>query len=200
VIPNPYDDGVFKNNTGGARDEDLIFVGRLVSDKGADGLLQALSLLKRRGIRPRLTIVGDGPERDVLERLAQELELKAQIDFVGVKAPADIAGLLTRHKILVVPSLWNEPFGIVALEGIACGCAVLGSNGGGLPEAMGPCGLTFERGNAGDLADKIEMLLGDLELRSTLQTNADWHLRKHQPAAVAARYLDVIERAISKYG
>src|SRR5436305_516685 len=84
-----------------------------------------------------------------------------------------------------ISSIIPEGFGVVALEGIASGCVVLGADAGGLPEAIGPCGLTFERGSAGDLARKIEMVLGDAELRRTLQLTADKHLAKHQPSVVA---------------
>ena len=47
---------------------------------------------------------------------------------------------LNRHEIMVVPSRWNELFGVVALEGMACGCAMLVSDGGGLPDAVGYAG------------------------------------------------------------
>ena len=62
---------------------ELAFVGRLVSDKGADCLIQALSMLKKKMIAPRLSIIGDGPERQSLESLCSELDLDARFDFLA---------------------------------------------------------------------------------------------------------------------
>ena len=196
VIPNPYDATVFRRDSNVARAGDLIFVGRLVSDKGGDTLLRALAILRARGVRPALTIAGDGPERPSLEKLVAELELESQVTFSGSQTPRAIADLLRRHQILVMPSLWEEPFGVVALEGIACGCAVIGSVGGGLPEAIGPCGITFPNGDAASLAGKIDELHGNSNRVEELLTHADEHLARHLPSPVAARYLEVMHSAV----
>lgn len=199
VIPNPYDATLFRCSEDDiAPSEDLIFVGRLVSDKGIDLLIRAVEILKRQNLICRLTIVGDGPEKMKATELAAQLSVIDQISFLGSMSQEDVANAMRKHKALVIPSLWNEPFGVVALEGIACGCAVIGSDGGGLPEALGPCGLTFERGSARDLAKKIEMVLSDAQLRRTLWRHAAEHLTEHQPNGVATRYLEVIKGAVSK--
>jgi glycosyltransferase involved in cell wall biosynthesis len=158
VVGNLYDDSVFRPLAGIPRDRDLVFVGRLVSDKGVDMLLNALQIIVKKGnqMRPRLTIVGDGPEKQTLQKLARDLDLDSLVEFVGKVSGEELAGLLHRYRILVVPSVWPEPFGLVALEGAACGCIVIGSNGGGLPDAIGPCGLTFRSGSAESLALAIE--------------------------------------------
>ena len=58
--------------------------------------------------------------------------------FEVIETNHDLVNQLNQSEILVVPSLWSEPFGIVALEGLACGCALLASDAGGLPDAVGP--------------------------------------------------------------
>jgi glycogen(starch) synthase len=191
-VGNPYDNEVF-TDAAGSRPNELIFVGRLVSDKGAALLLDALKLLKTR---PRLTIVGDGPERAALEKQAQGLQGQAQIEFAGSRKGEQLAGLLRQHQVLVVPSLWQEPFGIVALEGIACGCVVLGSAGGGLAEAIGPCGVTFPNGDAPALAAAISRLLDDPAERGRLREKAPAHLARFTPRRVAAVYLDSMMQAL----
>jgi glycosyltransferase involved in cell wall biosynthesis len=196
VIPNPYDTSVFRHHSGGGRRRELIFVGRLVSDKGVATLLDALSVLRKRNLRPNLAVVGDGPERRALEKLAAEHKLSEQVMFTGAKTRWEIADLLREHKLLVVPSLWDEPFGIVALEGIGCGCAVIGSESGGLPEAIGPCGVTFPNGDSATLANRIEELLCDEAQIAELLSGADEHLAKHQPARVAAQYVRVIQTTL----
>lgn len=192
-VGNPYDDQVFKEVPTRERDRELIFVGRLVSDKGVGILLDALKLL---GTNPHLIIAGDGPERAALEKQVADLQLQAQVEFAGRQHGEELAELLQRHQILVVPSLWQEPFGIVALEGIACGCVVAGSAGGGLAEAIGPCGLTFPNGDAGALAKAIGKLLGDAGERARLRQHAPSHLARFTPHHVASVYLEAMEKAL----
>ncbi|HYR22633.1 MAG TPA: glycosyltransferase family 4 protein [Chthoniobacterales bacterium] len=197
VIGNPYDDTVFRPNPNVARDKSLAFVGRLVSDKGADLLLQAMKLSQNDGVTPDLTIVGSGPEEKNLRRLAAELALDRQVTFAGQKSGAALAALLNRHRILVVPSRWAEPFGVVALEGIGCGCVVVGSEKGGLKEAIGPCGLTFENGNVRGLTDQLKRLLNDPDSQMSLRQHAAEHLAKFQSDTVAAAYLRLIRKMVT---
>src|SRR5437588_7722521 len=79
VIGNPYDERVFRLIPSVTRDRDFVFVGRLVSDKGADLLLHALKLLQNDNLLLSLTIIGTGPEEQNLRRLATELALDRQV-------------------------------------------------------------------------------------------------------------------------
>jgi len=194
VIGNPYDDAVFRQIPNITREKDLVFVGRLVSDKGADLLLGALKLLQNENLQPSLTIVGSGPEENNLQKLTTDLSLDRQVTFVGQQSGAELARILNYHRILVVPSRWAEPFGIVALEGIACGCVVVGSKNGGLTEAIGSCGLTFENGEVSALAAQLKHLLSEPELVANLRRDATEHLVKFQPDQVAAAYLRLMRK------
>ena len=191
-VGNPYDDKVFMEAPPEARAKELIFVGRLVSDKGVSVLLEAMALLDAK---PRLTIAGDGPERASLEKRAIDLQLQSRVDFIGAQTSEELAKLLRQHKILVVPSRWQEPFGIVALEGIASGCVLVGSAEGGLAEAIGPCGLTFPNGDAQALAHALSRLLEDPGEQNRLRQNAAAHLARFTPRHVAGRYLDAMKSA-----
>jgi glycosyltransferase involved in cell wall biosynthesis len=195
IIGNPYDEQVFHLLPHLRRDRDLVCLGRLVSDKGVNVLLRALGLLRERKIAPGLTIIGKGPEEETLRKLAATLGLGAQVDFSGPLTGPPLAEMLNRYRILVVPSTWAEPFGIVALEGIACGCVVIGSEQGGLPSAIGPCGVTVPNGDAGALAAAIERLLGDAALQEQYRVGAPAHLARHTPQAVGAAYLQVFAHA-----
>jgi len=185
VIPNPWREEVFRSSNDGAR-EGVIFVGRLVSDKGVDLLLEALAMLKN----VPATIVGDGPERGALESAAG-----SGVRFAGVKRDGELAELLNQHRLLVVPSRWEEPFGIVPLEGMACGCVPVVAGSGGLPEAVGNAGVIFEKGNARALADCIGRLLADEAAVKDLRQRAPAHLERHRPGVIAAQYLQEIEEA-----
>lgn len=182
VIPNPYDDALFRLRPEIPRDHDLLFVGRLVSDKGADLLLQALARLPGR----RLTIVGDGPEAAALPWRAEEWKVARRVTFTGPKRGEELARLMNAHQILVVPSRWAEPFGIVALEGAASGCTVIASDGGGLPEAVGPCGRVFRSGDAEALAHAIEAVT----VPDPAAVMA--HLTRHRAGVVVAAYEAVL--------
>jgi glycogen synthase len=195
VIGNPYDDNVFRLLPNVVRDRTIAFLGRLVSDKGADLLLQAMKLLQSEGLMPDLTIIGAGPEEQNLRNLAHEVGLDRQVTFAGEKSDAPLAELLNRHRILVVPSRWAEPFGVVALEGIACGCVIVGSKNGGLKEAIGPCGVLFENGNAHDLADRLKHLLTYPDHEIGLREAALAHLVPFKARAVVATYCELIAKS-----
>jgi glycogen(starch) synthase len=198
VIPNPYDDELFRPPLEAQRDLDLVFVGRLIRDKGMHLLLDALAALKALDQRPSLTVIGYGQEEAALQLQVRSLGLEDQVRFTGSKTGKELADLLHRHKILVVPSIWNEPFGIVALEGMACGCVVLGSDRGGLVDAIGDAGLTFPGEDVVALRDQIARLLSDDVLRARLQRLAPGHLGRHKKEIVAAEYLQVLEAACGR--
>jgi glycogen synthase len=196
INPNPYQDTIFRIVPGVDRDRDLVFLGRLVSDKGADILLRALHQLRQNGRTPTLTIIGTGPEEQALRALNVELDLRDQVKFVGGKSGDELAILLNQHRIMVIPSRWAEPFGVVALEGIACGCALVGSEDGGLKEAMGPCGITFKNGDYLSLAAALDRLLGDRGLEESLRGAGPAHLLRFKPSAVTSAYLQLIQEVV----
>lgn len=195
VIGNCYRATLFRVLPDVMCDTELVFLGRLVSDKGVDVLLEALGILQAQGLMPRLTIIGDGPEREAFQALAQNLQDSERVQFVGAQGGEELVRLLNRHQIMVVPSRWAEPFGIVALEGAACGCVVVGSESGGLKDAIGPCGVTVPNGDAGALARALAELLSDPARRMHYQQAAPGHLTRHMPEAVARAYLKVFEAA-----
>jgi glycosyltransferase involved in cell wall biosynthesis len=196
VIPAPYKRQQFQRTNFGARSRELAFLGRLVSDKGVDVALRALAKLETLGLKPRFTIMGDGPEREPLESLARELHLADRVCFTGIPSAEDLVSNLNDHEILLVPSLWQEPFGLVAVEGIACGCAVIASAGGGLPEAIGRCGLTFPNGDVDALAFQIRSLLTNRSQLENLRSHAAEHLAKHDPKCVAQEYIRLFEQVV----
>ncbi len=197
VIGNPYNDTLFRVLPEVPRTRELVLLARLVSDKGGDLLLEAMAELKRGGLTPGLTIIGDGPEAEPLRRQAELLGVAGQVKFTGVLTGEPLVRALNEHRVMVVPSRTPEPFGVVALEGIACGCGLVGSVGGGLQDAIGPCGLTFPNDDCSALADRICQLLQDDVLSESLRNQAPAHLEKHRPARVAEAYLDVFRRALS---
>lgn len=195
VVGNPFETGEFNAAELTGREKDIVFLGRLVSDKGSDVALRALAILKSQGLCASFTVIGDGPEMPALKRLSAELGIAGQVDFRGTMREGR-GRELARHKIMVVPSVWAEPFGIVALEGLAAGCVLAASNAGGLPEAVGPCGLLVPNGDAEAMAAALKRLLTDPSLRIKLLAARDRHLQRFEPENVARRYLEIFESVL----
>src|SRR6202021_2623014 len=101
---------------------------------------------------------------------------RASVHFTGYANGHNLARLLNAHRLIVIPSIWQEPFGIVALEGMACGCVPVGSAGGGLCDAIGECGDTFPNGDIEALADILRKLLQSPERQTALRLRAGNHL------------------------
>jgi glycogen synthase len=197
VIFNPYDDSDFSPFRSSIKNLDVVYMGRLVGDKGVDLLIQSVAMLKESGLFPSVTIIGDGPERANLEAMCRNLNVDRQVRFLGALSGTERGMEVARHRIMVVPSRWPEPFGVVALEGIASGCALVGSANGGLSDAIGPCGLLFPNGDAKALRDALARLLSNEELRKQLTDAGPQHLVNFQPATIAARYIEEFERILS---
>jgi glycosyltransferase involved in cell wall biosynthesis len=199
VIENTYDANLFTKDPTISRNKSFVFLGRLVSDKGAYLAIEALGQLKQQekeiqnlSAALTLTVVGEGPEMPFLRKKAAELDVEDRIDFKGTLRGKELVACLNQHKYLLVPSVWEEPFGIVALEGIACGCIPIVSDGGGLPDAIGNSGITFKRGDSGALTASIKNLLQDTELEKKLWEAAPAHLKAHEPDIIANKYWEVI--------
>ena len=111
----------------------VLAYGRHTRKKGFDLLLEAFALSARTGLHADLLLAGDGEERPALEALARRLGLTDRVHFLGRVDPAEVVRLLNGCLLLVVPSR-AEPFGIVALEGLAAGKPVVATRVGG----MGP--------------------------------------------------------------
>ena len=194
VLGNPYNSQLYHVDEAIKRELKLVFVGRLVSDKGLMLLLKALVQLQALKLTPALTVVGSGPERTACESFVNASGLNPQVRFLGAMSGRPLMEVFNAHEILVIPSLWAEPFGVVALEGIACGCVVLGTKDGGLKEAIGLCGIVCDNSSVDALTKSLQLLLIKPDLRETLRAPAKSHLQHFSASHLAARYLSLFEQ------
>lgn len=130
----------------------LVAAGRLVVDKGFDVAVRALAPIRARRPDAVLRIAGDGPERAALEALATSLGVADGVEFLGWVEPSEIAALLADASVVVMPSRWQEAFGLVALQAAQVGRPVVATRVGGLLDVVthGVTGLLVE--NEDDVA------------------------------------------------
>lgn len=114
----------------------LLCLGRLVPEKGFDLALEAFAKVHRRHPNARLIIAGDGPSRGQLERQAASLDVASHVDFLGWVDPDDVNGLIERATLVIIPSRWREPFGLVALQAGEYSRPVVAFAVGGLPDIV----------------------------------------------------------------
>ncbi len=168
------------------------YVGRLVPQKGLDTLLQALA--RQRGAKWRLTIVGDGPERERLEALASDLRLAARVRWTGGLPAEQVANLWPDLDVLVQPSLalrdWREANGQILMEAMANEVAVLGTDSGVIPELIGDAGVVVPAGNAEALAGALDKMSDSATRRSLAQGARARALRLYSDDAIAERTLE----------
>lgn len=140
-----------------------LVVSRLDWIKGVDIAIEALGFLKRSNWSLELDIVGDGAERQKLQKLAKDLP----VQFKGFQF--DTINLMTQYDILIVPSR-REGFGLTAVEGLMVGIPLIASRIDNFTRIIreGETGLLFHPGDANDLALKIKQLLSDEDLRKRL--------------------------------
>src|SRR5437667_85878 len=133
------------------------YVGRLVPEKGLDTLLQALA--ENRGGRWHLWVVGDGPDRERLERIASELRLAARIRWTGALPPDEMTRMWAELDVLVVPSRelpgWAEQSAHPVAEAMAHEVAVNGTGPGATPEVIGDAGAIVPPGDPAALAGAL---------------------------------------------
>ena len=153
----------------------VVFVGRLVEKKGVKVLLSAFAELITCKPGILLTLVGDGPERRVLEQQVAKLNLTDHVRFMGAVPNHDIPAILNQHAIAVVPSVIagngdQEGLGLVSVEAMGCGCAIVASDLPAIHDVVidQETGLMFEPGNARALKQCLAKLLDDDSLRCTI--------------------------------
>jgi glycosyltransferase involved in cell wall biosynthesis len=178
------------------------FAGRLVRKKGADVLLRAFARVRRELPEARLVVVGDGPERPGLERLVRDLGLGGAVTMCGRLSRDEAADRLDGAWVQVVPSRYQEPFGVVILEAMARGTAVVASRTGGIPEIVrdGETGLLVPPEDEDALAGALLAVLGDRALAERLGRAGRRVAAAHfSPDAYVAPFLAAFDRLVDRH-
>lgn len=179
----------------------ILGIGRHVEQKGFDVLLRAHALLLERTGKesvawtvPDLVLAGDGPMRAELERLRDELGLEGRAHIIGRADRARTVALFKGSAFFVLPSR-HEPMGIVNLEAMAAGRAVVASRVGGVPELVldGENGLLVPAGEPHALAGALWELSSRPEVAARLGQNGAKRVRAFDWDSIAAQYIEIYE-------
>lgn len=156
-------------------------LGRLHVDKGFDVAIQALQILRQRFPHVRLQIAGVGPEGENLKGLVKKLGLDKAIDFVGWIPNEEVGQWIQSVNFLLIPSRWEEPFGLVALEAAQQGRPVIASKVGGLAQVVchEETGLLVEKEDHQALAEAAGKLIENPELATQQGERAQRHVREN---------------------
>jgi len=174
VIHNAYDDTVFKQTNFSERDG-FVFVGKICYSKGCDIILMAWDkFCDRHTEGGNLLMIGGGDETDQIKAIASKMRHRDRVSFYGFAQKDKIAELLNDRRVMVVPSTGTEAFGLVVLEGMACGCTMVGNDGDGVEEALCGCGYTFRCKDKDDLLYKME------QAYFATDANPDTYLKRKQ--------------------
>lgn len=156
----------------------ILFVGRLVYEKGVHLLIEALPKIMER-VNVKLIVVGDGYMKEQLSSAVRSMGLMDKVFFTGFVDDETLRKLQKYADVSVVPSLF-EPFGIVALEAMAAGSPVVVADTGGLSEMIehDVTGVKFQPGNTDQLATCIIRVLTDENYADRLRINAYERLKE----------------------
>ena len=170
----------------------LVSVGRLSRSKGHDVLLRALTLVAQGDLHLECTIIGEGPERTSLGKLALELGLQRFVSFPGLMGRDAIRDYLGSASIFVLASC-DEGLPLALLEGMAAGLAIVATNVGGIPSLIthGQEGLLVEPNDPQALAAAIRVLLESPKLNEGMRAKAIQRASNYPFRKTVDRYLEI---------
>jgi glycosyltransferase involved in cell wall biosynthesis len=184
--------------------ERILFVGRLVEKKGVDYLIRAFPLIHEKYPGARLCIAGDGPERDILERLCKELGLEDRVRFLGAVKHNLLPKLYGGSDVVVFPSVVSkdsdsEGFGLVLVEALGCECATVVTDLPAMRDIIidGKTGLVVEQKNIEQLAEKVVCLLDDPEISRQVGKEGRKYVTKRYDWEIIARHYSALIESIT---
>ena len=163
AIYNPIDD-CFRPLPGAAPTADFAYFGRMSFEKGVTDLLDALQLCNTKGHRFTLDLYGEGWYLEKFQEHAARLQLDNQLRWLPFLRGEELVRAMNSAAVVIVPSKWIEPMGIVAAEAMACGKCVIGSSLGGLGEVLNGYCPTYPNHDTEQLAKHMIAILTDPEL------------------------------------
>lgn len=179
----------------------LVWVGRLVSLKHCDHAIKVVSLLKKDGYEPRLTVIGDGPDKENLEMLSKKLGVKENVIFKGLCKIEQTREILDKSDIFMFTSNFKEGWGVTLNEAMNSGCASVASHAAGSTNFLindGVDGMIYTSGNVNMLYKKVKNLVDDKDYRKHISKNAYKKIFEiWNPDQSTLRLIDIVEAILA---
>jgi phosphatidylinositol alpha-mannosyltransferase len=205
IIPNGIDLDVYNYNRSASqaypkKSKTILFIGRLEGRKGVKYLLQAFKLYSEDHLNDQLIIVGDGPDKEKLELMSEDLELN-NVSFLGFVSEQKKIELLKSADLFVSPALFGESFGIVLLEAMAMNLVTIaGNNSGYIDLLQGIGGLSIvDPKDSLEFARRIKLLLHEDKLREVWQNWAKEYVKQFDYNNVVKLYENFYQEALRKH-
>jgi phosphatidylinositol alpha-mannosyltransferase len=204
IIPNGIDLNKYKHTLAkpkpdGART--ILYIGRLERRKGVQYLLKAYGQLAQDDPGVKLLIAGDGPERERLELLAEDLKL-SNVSFLGFVSEDLKLELLAEADLFCSPAVFGESFGIVLLEAMASGLVCVAGNNTGyadLLQGLGAISVVNPR-DTDEFARRLDMLLNQADFRALWQKWAKGYVKQFNYPDIVVRYEEFYQEALKQHG
>jgi glycosyltransferase involved in cell wall biosynthesis len=179
----------------------LLFLGRLKEYKRLDLVLKAVANLMSQGVRVHLDVAGSGDQGEAWAKLAHELGISEQVDFLGYVSEERKLQLLRSSWVHVLTSS-KEGWGISNLEAAACGTPTVASDAPGLRDSVrdGETGLLVRHGSVQELTEALRRILGDDDLRGRLSRGASAFASSFSWDAAASRVERILQRVVAGPG
>ncbi|MCK4518550.1 MAG: glycosyltransferase family 4 protein [Candidatus Omnitrophica bacterium] len=171
------------------------YVGRFVEEKGILDLIEAVSGISKNY---KLLLLGAGPLKDEIIKLAKEKGIENKLDFAGSVPRDKMPDYYAIMDVLIAPSKtikrWKEQFGRMIVEAMSYGVPVIGSDSGSIPEVMAGCGLIFKEGDIAELKEKILLLMDSEALRDELREGGrEYAIKNYKNEIVAEKHYSIYE-------
>ncbi|MFH0904460.1 MAG: glycosyltransferase family 4 protein [Methanobacteriota archaeon] len=195
IVPNGIDVKIISSIKPSVDKCDIIFVGRLIKEKNADVLIEAMDHARKVLPDIKCHIIGDGPERERLLRLVSEYGLSNNVRFFGFMDYNDVIAHMKSSRALVIPSS-REGFGMVVIEAYACGVPVITVRG----PRNAACGLVNEKTgfvvnlDAKELGETICVLMNDAALQKKMSKSALDAAQDHDWDMISRRLMSVYSK------
>ena len=180
----------------------LLFVGRLIEKKGLRYLIEAMPWILEQNPSAYLRIIGDGPEKTVMEKRISELGINNRIQFMGPVPNENLPSFYQSSNIVIFPSVIAEGFGLVLVEALGCECALVVSDFPAKSDIIseGETALVVPQKDVKLLAQRVNELLDNSALRTSLGKAGRQFVLKHFDLdRIAEKYIDLIESTMSSF-
>jgi phosphatidylinositol alpha-mannosyltransferase len=181
------------------RRKGVLYIGRLEKRKGVKHLIEAFAELLAYRPDEQLYIAGNGPDREKLERLVEELGISRAVTFLGFISEEKKRSLLQSTALFVSPALYGESFGIVLIEAMAAGAIVMGGHNPGYASVLsgkGSVGLINPH-DAALFANRMHLLLSDEDMRTMLAKWAKNDVKKYSYKEIVTSYENIYRSLVS---